>query len=156
VSDEVDPREVERIRRRDHDANAERRDLMRPGMGKVFKQILDAQVKAASDPLPRLRALCMAHPGVTERMSHGEPGWFIGTRKAFVTYAARHHDDRVAFWCAAPPGAQETLVEAEPERFFVPPDVGHPGWLGVWVDVPVSWDEISRIVGDAYRTVAGR
>ena len=43
----VDPREAARIRRRDRDAAAEARDLMRPGMGKVFKQIQDAQARAA-------------------------------------------------------------------------------------------------------------
>jgi hypothetical protein len=42
---ELDAREAERIRRRDREAGAERRELLRPGMGKVFKQILDAQVK---------------------------------------------------------------------------------------------------------------
>ena len=45
--DELGQREVARIRRRDQDADAAGRDLMRPGMGKVFKQIQDAQAKAA-------------------------------------------------------------------------------------------------------------
>jgi hypothetical protein len=47
VSDELDPKELARIRRRDRDAEAEARALMRPGMGKVFKQILDTQAEAA-------------------------------------------------------------------------------------------------------------
>jgi hypothetical protein len=53
VSDDLDPREMERIRRRDREAEAERRELMRPGMGKVFKQILDAQAKSAEEPPKR-------------------------------------------------------------------------------------------------------
>ncbi len=48
MTDDLDPREQARARRRDRDADAEQRDLMRPGMGKVFKQILDAQAKAAA------------------------------------------------------------------------------------------------------------
>ena len=53
MDDELDPREAARDRRRDRDAEAEGRDLMRPGMGKVFKQIQDAQKKAADgDPRP--------------------------------------------------------------------------------------------------------
>jgi hypothetical protein len=53
VSDDLEPREQDRIRRRDRDAEAERRALLRPGMGKVFKQIQDAQAKAARDaPAP--------------------------------------------------------------------------------------------------------
>ncbi len=46
-TDDLNAREAERIRRRDREADAEQRDLMKPGMGKVFKQIQDAQRKAA-------------------------------------------------------------------------------------------------------------
>ena len=49
----VDPREAARVRRRDHDLDAERRDLMRPGMGKVFKQILDHQGREATETRPK-------------------------------------------------------------------------------------------------------
>ncbi len=51
--EEVDARERARIHRREHDAAAAARDLMRPGMGKVFKQILDTQRKAAEEPPKR-------------------------------------------------------------------------------------------------------
>jgi hypothetical protein len=47
VTDDLDPSEAARVRRRDRDAAAQARELMRPGMGKVFKQIQDAQAKAA-------------------------------------------------------------------------------------------------------------
>lgn len=107
-----------------------------------------------ADVLARLRALCVALPEVTEKLSHGEPTWFV--RRTFVMYADRHHDDRVAFWCAAPPGAQEEMIATDPARFFRPPYVGHRGWLGVYLDVDVDWVEIGEIVTDAYRTVAPR
>jgi hypothetical protein len=55
VTDDLDPREAARARRRDRDALAAHRELMRPGMGKVFKQILDAQAKAADEPPKRRR-----------------------------------------------------------------------------------------------------
>jgi hypothetical protein len=51
--DDLDAREAARARRRDHDAEAARRDLMRSGMGKVFKQILDRQARAADEATPR-------------------------------------------------------------------------------------------------------
>jgi hypothetical protein len=51
----IDAREAARIRRRDRDADAEARALLRPGMGKVFKQIQDAQAKAAREPPKRRR-----------------------------------------------------------------------------------------------------
>ena len=104
-------------------------------------------------PLERLRAICTALPEVTEKVSHGEPTWFV--RKTFVMFADHHHDDRLAFWCAAPPGVQEALAGSEPERYFRPPYVGHRGWLGVYLDVPdVDWVEIAEIVTDAYREIA--
>jgi hypothetical protein len=53
--DHLDAREAARIRRRDREATAEHTELMRPGMGKVFKQILDAQAKAAKEPPKRRR-----------------------------------------------------------------------------------------------------
>lgn len=106
------------------------------------------------EPLPRLRALCLALPETTERPSHGEPTFFVRDKKVFVMYADHHHDDRLGFWCAAPPGAQEESVGTEPERFFRPPYVGHRGWLGVYLDVPVDWDEIAQIVREAYCQVA--
>jgi hypothetical protein len=112
----------------------------------------DAPREAA--PVRRVRQLCLALPEATERLSHGEPTWFVRDRKVFVTFADRHHDDRVALWCAAPPGEQQARVAAEPERYFVPPYVGGRGWLGVYLDVPVDWDEVAEIVADAYRVVA--
>ena len=116
-----------------------------------------AKAKTKTNPgeeqIQRVRRICMAMPDVTEKLSHGEPTWFV--RKVFVTFAGRHHDDRVAFWCAAPPGVQEALVGSDPQRFFRPPYVGGRGWLGVYLDVPgVDWAEIAEIVTDAYRTVA--
>jgi hypothetical protein len=75
----------------------------------------------------------------------------------FVTFANHHHDDRLSFRSHAPPGAQQALVESDPQRFFVPPYVGGRGWLGVYLDVAgVDWDEISELVEDAYRMVAPR
>jgi hypothetical protein len=119
----------------------------------------DVTANGAGDenPVVRLRAICLALPETTERLSHGEPTWFVRGKKTFVTYANHHHDDRLGFWCAAAAGAQEALVASDPARFFRPPYVGHRGWLGVRLDVPdapVDWDEIAEIVTDAYRQIA--
>ncbi|MBA2273711.1 MAG: MmcQ/YjbR family DNA-binding protein [Actinobacteria bacterium] len=108
----------------------------------------------ADNRIDKLRALCLALPETTERRSHGEPAWFVRDKKLFVTYADRHHDDRIAFWCAAPEGAQDGLTASDPTRYFIPPYVGHRGWLGVYLDVAVAWEEIGELVVDAYRIVA--
>jgi len=106
------------------------------------------------DPLERVRRLCLALPEASERLSHGEPTWFVGGQRVFVMYTDHHHDDRVACWLAAPPDAQRVLVGSDPARYFRPPYVGHRGWIGVWLDAQVDWDELAELVVDAYRMVA--
>ena len=112
----------------------------------------------ATDPdelAERVREICLDLPEVSERLSHGAPTWFIRDKKTLATFHADHHgDDRWALWCPAPPGVQSQLVEEEPERFFVPPYVGHRGWIGVQLDVEPDWAEVAQIVADAYRLVA--
>ena len=108
------------------------------------------------NPLETLRRICLGLPEVEERLSHGEPAWFVQGKQTFVTYADHHHDDRLAFWCAATEGAQEVLAGSEPERFFRPSYVGLRGWLGMYLDVPVDWGLIEGLVRDAYRVVAPR
>jgi hypothetical protein len=110
---------------------------------------------AHDDALDRLRAICLALPEVTERLSHGSPAWFVRGKKTVAMFLDDHHGDgRLAIWCPAPAGVQATVVDQEPERFFVPPYVGHHGWIGVRLDVDVDWDEVAGIVEDAYRKVA--
>ncbi|UDY34290.1 MmcQ/YjbR family DNA-binding protein [Dermatobacter hominis] len=110
----------------------------------------DADVELA---LTNVRRSCLSLPEATEKVSHGSPTFFV--RKSFVMFHDDHHGDgRLAIWCAAPEGAQALMVDAEPERFFVPPYVGHRGWLGVRLDVDVDWDEVHAVIVDAYRCVA--
>ncbi len=105
--------------------------------------------------LTEVRALCLALPETSERPSQGEPTFFIRGKRSFATVWDDHHGSgRFALICAAPPGMQATLVEADPERFFVPPYVGHRGWLGVRLDRGFRRDEIAGIVEDAYAEVA--
>ena len=106
------------------------------------------------DPYARVRATCLAHDGAIERSSHGEASWFAPNGRQFVTSADRHHDHRRAIWIAAPAGAQGVLIESAPDRFFRPPYVGHRGWVGVYLDVSVDWDELERLIADAHAVVA--
>jgi hypothetical protein len=109
----------------------------------------------SAEALKRVRAICLALPETNERPSHGSPAFFVRDRKTLAMFLDNHHGDgRLAIWCPAPPGAQAELVRQEPGRFFVPPYVGHRGWLGVRLDVDVDWDEVTGIVEDAYRLVA--
>jgi hypothetical protein len=78
--------------------------------------------------LERLREICLALPETSERLSHGAPTFFVREKRAFLMVLTDHHGDgRFAIWCAAPAGLQATLVDVDPEKFFVPPYVGHRG-----------------------------
>jgi hypothetical protein len=92
---------------------------------------------------------------VSERESHGAPTFFVRGTRSFAMVLSNHHGDgRFALWCAAPDGMQAMLVEADEERFFVPPYVGHRGWLGFRLDRGYAEDELAGLLEDAYATVA--
>ena len=102
-----------------------------------------------------IRKTCLTLPETSERLSHGAPTFFVREKRAFLMVMTDHHGDgRFANWCAAAEGVQQMLVEADPERFFVPPYVGHRGWLGVRLDRGLDWDELAGIAEDAYAEVA--
>ncbi|MFI6847680.1 MmcQ/YjbR family DNA-binding protein [Kitasatospora sp. NPDC050467] len=131
----------------------------RPATGVSAGRAPDPRPPSPEDRVERLRALCLSLPEVAERVSHGEPTWFAGAgrrARVFVMLADHHHDDRLAFWCPAPAGAQEFLIAEDPDRFFRPPYVGHRGWIGVDLDVPpVDWARIEDLVADAHALVVG-
>jgi hypothetical protein len=105
--------------------------------------------------LARIREICLSLPETSERPSHGAPSFFVRGKRAFCMVMADHHGDRrFAIWCAAPAGLQAALVDADPERFFVPPYVGHRGWLGFRLDRALDPDELAGILEDAYAAVA--
>ena len=105
--------------------------------------------------LARIREICLGLPETSERLSHGAPTFFVRGKRAFLMVMTNHHGDgRFAVWCAAAPGMQGMLVDADPERFFRPPYVGHRGWLGFRLDGGFEWDELAGIAEDAYAEVA--
>lgn len=105
--------------------------------------------------LQSLREVCLGLPETSERPSHGAPTFFVRGKRPFLMVLTDHHGDgRFAIWCAAAAGVQGMLVGADPERFFVPPYVGHRGWLGVRLDRGIDWDELAGIAEDAYAEVA--
>ena len=100
------------------------------------------------------RAICLALPEAEEKEAWGMPTFRV-RGKLFAHFADDHHGDgRVALWLKAAEGAQELLVEAAPERFFVPPYMGPRGWVGVGVDGEVDWEEVAALVEEAWRLIA--
>jgi hypothetical protein len=105
-------------------------------------------------PLDQLRKICLALPEATEKEAWGEPTFRVRD-KLFAMFSNNHHGDgRIAVWCKAPPGVQEIVVSAAPERFFIPPYVGHKGWVGINLDGKVDWKEVAEFMADSYRMTA--
>ena len=85
----------------------------------------------SNDQLERVRHVCLALPETSERLSHGEPTFFVH-KKVFVMFADNHHDDgRIAVWLPVPAGLQTELIASEPQTYFRPPYVGVRGWVGI-------------------------
>lgn len=101
--------------------------------------------------LERLRGICLALPEAIEGGGVGSPSFRVRD-KIF----AMHHpnEGRASLWCKAPHGFQAVIVASDPERFFVPPYVGHHGWVGIWLDVEQDWDQIRDMIEESYRMTA--
>lgn len=104
--------------------------------------------------LASLRTACLALPDVTERPSHGMPAWFVG-KKQFAVYSNDHHGDgRIALVCAGTLELQAMLVDSDPDSYYVPPYVGHRGWIGVRLDRKLAWKQVARLVEAAHALCA--
>jgi predicted DNA-binding protein (MmcQ/YjbR family) len=107
--------------------------------------------------LDRIRTICLAFPGTSERASHGETAFFFREKRSFANTDTYHHgSEHYGLWVAAPLGAQDMLVRSDAEHFFVPPYVGHRGWVGITLDNDPDWDEVVRVIADAYAQVTRR
>ncbi|MAE95540.1 MAG: phosphoribosylglycinamide formyltransferase [Deltaproteobacteria bacterium] len=104
-------------------------------------------------PLDQLRKIIAAWPETDERMSHGSPT-FWGGKKTFASFHVHERYGGVAVWIKSETDAQEALVEADPERFFVPPYVGPSGWIAVRLEGEVDWGVVEGLLLQGYRLVA--
>ncbi|MBI5949755.1 MAG: MmcQ/YjbR family DNA-binding protein [Chloroflexi bacterium] len=111
---------------------------------------------SGDDALARLREVCLAFPEAEERAEYPPHAVFRVRGKTFAWYLENHHGDgRIAVAVKAPPGAQETLLAADPARFFFPPYLGPNGWVGLRLDTgAVDWDEVAFLAEQSYRLFA--
>lgn len=102
--------------------------------------------------LSRLRAACLALPEAEERETWGVATWRVRDR-IFCMWSTTDAAEP-AMWCKAPPGLQGMLVEAAPDRFFVPPYVGSKGWIGMILRPATDWAEVEALVRRSWRMTA--
>jgi hypothetical protein len=103
--------------------------------------------------IERVRRICLALPETWEKISHGEPTWFVG-KKVFAMFSNNHHNDgHVAVTVPAAIGIQEMLIKKSPRKFYRPPYVGPSGWIGIELD-RVSDKELTLHIHEAWRLIA--
>ena len=109
--------------------------------------------EAVEKHLQRVRRICAALPETTEKLSHGEPTFFV-RKKVFAMFSNNHHNDgHVAVVIPAAIGIQAALIEASPEKFYKPPYVGVRGWIGIELD-RVNDEELAVHLREAWRLIA--
>ena len=109
--------------------------------------------KEGSEQIERVRGICLALPETWEKISHGEPTWFVG-KKVFAMFSNNHHNDgHVAVTVPAAIGIQEMLIKKAPKKYYCPPYVGCRGWIGI--ELPcVSDKELALHIREAWRLIA--
>jgi hypothetical protein len=101
----------------------------------------------------RVRRICAALPETSEKLSHGEPTFFVG-KKVFAMFSNNHHNDgHVAVAFPVPIGVQAALIKASPNKFYKPPYVGVRGWVGIELD-RVGDRELALHLQEAWRLIA--
>jgi hypothetical protein len=101
----------------------------------------------------RVRRICLALPETFEKLSHGEPTFFVKKKVFAMCSINHHHDAHIAVVVPAPIGVQQALIEASPKKYYKPPYVGGAGWVGI--ELPrVSDRELKMHLHEAWRLIA--
>src|SRR5579862_7782285 len=80
-----------------------------------------------ASPLPRLSKICLALSGAT-REDNGQHATFRVKKRPFAYFVSDHHGNGiVAVWCKVAPGANTEMTAAEPDRYYIPENVGPRG-----------------------------
>ena len=103
----------------------------------------------------RVRRICLALPGVTEKLSHGEPTFFVKKRVFAMFSSDHHHDGHIAVLIPAQPGEQEALMAHSPATYYRPPYVGVKGWVGIELR-QIGDDELGAHLTEAWQLISSR
>ncbi len=92
-------------------------------------------------------------PETTERLSHGEPTFFV-RKKVFAMFSNNHHaDGHVAVLIPAAEGLQASLIQSDSRTYFRPAYVGVRGWVGIDLDA-IGDEDLVIHIREAWRLVA--
>jgi hypothetical protein len=119
----------------------------------VKRTAKERKIDRGQKQLQRVRRICTALPETSEKLSHGEPTFFV-RKKVFAMCSNNHHNDgHIAVVLPAAIGIQQALIAASPEKFYKPPYVGVRGWIGIEL-ARVSDEELALHILEAWRLIA--
>jgi len=98
--------------------------------------------------LEKLRAMCLALPETSERVSWGHPNFRAGQR-TFATFERVQARPSIAFRLDR--DDVERLLHRK--QFFSTP-YGRGQWVSVWADRALDWRLVGVLLQRSYRTVA--
>ena len=109
--------------------------------------------------LGRLRAIAMALPRAAEKLSHGQPNFFIEKGRVFAQFWHDHHRDGATAVMVKTSGPEEQamLIEMAPDLYYKPAYIGPSGWIAIRTDADATdWGHIADRVAESWRRVAPR
>jgi len=108
------------------------------------------------DPLQKIREAALELPEAEERVSHGQPTFFVAG-KQFAQFRNNHHGDGKIVVCVRVSGLDEQamLLEADPETY------SRPAYLPNWVSINVAgdrvdWDHLADRIAESWELAAPR
>ena len=103
--------------------------------------------------IARVRKICESMPECEEKLSHGEPTFFV-RKRVFCGFSNNHHNDgHIAVLLPAKQGMQEVMIAEAPETFYRPPYVGVKGWVGVELS-KIGDAELTSLIRAAWQMIA--
>jgi hypothetical protein len=110
-----------------------------------------------NDALARIREAALKLPETEERLSHGQPTFFVAG-KQFAQYRPNAYGDPMVV-CVRTTGSEEQamLIEAAPETYLRPAYLGPSGWVGIKVEGErVDWDHVADRIARSWELAAPR
>jgi hypothetical protein len=109
-----------------------------------------------TDPLTNIREAALELPETEERLSHGQPTFFVAG-KQFAQFRDNHHGDGKIVVCVRVSSLdeQQMLLEADPEAYSTPAYL--PSWISINVTgEKVDWDHVSDRIAESWELAAPR
>jgi hypothetical protein len=109
-----------------------------------------------TDPLARVRQAALDLPETSERLSHGQPTFFVAG-KQFAQFRDNHHGDGKTVVCVRVSSLDEQamLLEADPAIYSKPAYL--PTWLSINVGGDaVDWDHVADRIAQSWELAAPR